>query len=267
MHHSKKTKARDGMNGKPRHNILEASREQFGELLRHSGLLDCPVSVKARTLTPEQAIGNPTRRDYPIIEGKERMVEAEFRGKKGQAFTDSPMDFVGCLRDVMELPIDSNRNRAVYLSVLNATLRYLGMVNGTVHCRNEEPERCAWRIAGHIRETWGKPRIGLIGLNPAMAEMLVKAFGTDHVQITDLDRKNIGTQRYQVEIWDGRTRTEELIERSDVVLATGTTLGNGSFDLIWELLEKYRKPYLFYGVTIAGISGLMGIDRICPFAT
>ncbi|HNU75639.1 MAG TPA: DUF364 domain-containing protein [Deltaproteobacteria bacterium] len=253
------------MNIQARHNIIEVSKEQFGEILRHSGLLDCPVSVKAGTLTPEQTIGNPLRRDYPIIEGKERIVEAEFRGSRGHAFTDSPIDFVGCLQDVLGLPTDSNRNRAVYLAVLNATLRYLGMVTGTVHCRNEEPEQCAWRIAGHIRETWGRPRIGLIGLNPAIAEMLVKSFGSDHVRITDLDRKHIGAQRHSVEIWDGRTRTEELIERSDVVLATGTTLGNGSFDMIWELLDKHRKPHLFYGVTIAGVSGLMGIDRICPY--
>ncbi|HPJ93694.1 MAG TPA: DUF364 domain-containing protein [Deltaproteobacteria bacterium] len=249
----------------PRHDIIEASKEQFREIIRKNNLQNKPVAITAKTLTPEQAIGNPGRRDYPIIEGKERMIEAEFFDACGHAFTDSPINFVGYLEDVLQLQTDSNQYRAIYLATLNAVLRYLGLIQGTVHCKNDEPEHCAWRIAGHIRENWGRVRIGLIGLNPAVAEQLVKTFGSENVLITDLDRKNIGIEKYSVEIWDGRSRTEELIRLSDVVLATGTTLGNGSFDLIWELIQEHEKPYLFYGVTVAGISGIMGINRICPY--
>jgi len=250
-----------------RQDIIEASKERFREIVRDNSLQSSSVTIQTKILTPEQAIGNPSRRDYPIIEGKERVVEAHFLGSRGHAFTDIPMNFVGFLEDVLDLPTDSNQNRAIYLATLNAVLRHLDLIHGTVHCKNDDPERCALHIVGHIRDTWGNVVIGLIGLNPALAEILVKNFGSDKVHITDLDRRNIGTKKYGVTVRDGRTRTEELIRESDVVLATGTTLGNGSFDTIWDLLQQYQKPHLFYGVTIAGISRLMEIERICPHGT
>ncbi len=253
------------MNTQTGNNIIEASKEQFRNIISENDLSGSSVTIQAKTLTPEEAIGNPTRRDYPIIEGKERMVEAEFCGARGHAFTDSPLDFMGYLDDILALKTDSNQNRAVYLATLNAVLKYLGKVHGTIHCKNNEPEDCARQIADHIRKTWGNARIGLIGLNPAIAETLVNSFGSDRICTTDLDYKNIGTLKYNIPIWDGRTRTEELVRESDVVLATGTTLGNGSFDGIWSLIQQYNKPYLFYGVTVAGISELMGINRICPY--
>ena len=253
------------MNTQTRSNVIEASKELFREIIKENAFSSSSIAIEAKTLTPEEAIGNPTRRDYPIIEGKERMIEAEFCGARGHAFTDSPLDFIGLLKDVVELETDSNQHRAIYLATLNAVMRYLGMIHGTVHCKNNEPEDCAGKIAGYIRETWGDVRIGLIGLNPAIAETLAKTFGSGNICTTDLDYKNIGTLRYNIPIWDGRTRTEELVRDSDLVLATGTTLGNGTFDEIWHLIRQYNKPYLFYGVTIAGISELMGINRICPY--
>lgn len=253
------------MNTQIRSNIIEESKELFREIIRENALSSSSIAIEAKTLTPQEAIGNPTRRDYPIIEGKERMIEAEFNGARGHAFTDSPLDFIGLLEDVLELDTDTNQHRAVYLATLNAVMRSLGMIHGTVHCKNNEPEDCARKIAGHIKETWGDVRIGLIGLNPAIAETLVKTFGSENICTTDLDYKNIGEYRYDVPIWDGRTRTEELVRDSDFVLATGTTLGNGTFDEIWHLIRQYNKPYLFYGVTVAGISELMGVNRICPY--
>ncbi len=253
------------MNTQIRSNIIEESKELFREIIRENALSSSSIAIEAKTLTPQEAIGNPTRRDYPIIEGKERMIEAEFNGARGHAFTDSPLDFIGLLEDVLELDTDTNQHRAVYLATLNAVMRSLGMIHGTVHCKNNEPEDCAMKIAGYIKETWGDVRIGLIGLNPAIAETLVKTFGSENICTTDLDYKNIGEYRYDVPIWDGRTRTEELVRDSDFVLATGTTLGNGTFDEIWHLIRQYNKPYLFYGVTVAGISELMGVNRICPY--
>ena len=253
------------MNTQTNTDIIEESKELFREIIRKNDLSNSSVAIEAKTLTPEEAIGNPTRRDYPIIEGKERMVEAEFLGARGHAFTDSPLDFIGLLEDVLDLKIDSNQHRAVYLATLNAVLAHLGMARGTIHCKNNEPEDCARQIADYIRETWGEVKIGLIGLNPAIAETLAKTFGADRIFTTDLDYKNIGKHRFGIPIWDGRTRTEELVRECDFVLATGTTLGNGTFDGIWSLIERYEKPYLFYGVTVAGISELMGINRICPY--
>jgi hypothetical protein len=106
----------------------------------------------------------------------------------------------------------------------------------------------------------------MIGLNPAIAENLVQVFGSDRVHISDLDRDQIGKGRFGVEIWDGATRTADLIERSDLILMTGTTLQNGTFDGIWEAIRAQGKPGLVYGVTGAGVCALTGIERICPCA-
>ena len=245
-------------------NIIKASVIKFREIVSEKGLMGSAITVSAKPLTTEEAIGNPIRRDYPLIEGRERIIEARFMGARGHAFTDSPQNFEGTLSEVLGLSDDTNQNRAIYLATLNAVLRHLGMVRGTVHCKDEEPETCARHIARHIKETWGNVRIGLVGLNPAIADALSRTFGSENVRITDRDRKNIGGEKYGITIWDGYTETEDLVKTSDLVLATGTTLGNGSFDMIWRLIRKYQKPYLFYGVTVAGISGLMGVERICP---
>jgi hypothetical protein len=101
-------------------------------------------------------------------------------------------------------------------------------------------------------------------LNPAIAERLVDTFGPDHVRISDLDSENIGELRFGVEIWDGNERTQDLIDASDVVLVTGTTLVNGTFDRIWSRIRAGGKDCLLYGVTASGVSELIGVERICP---
>jgi len=244
---------------------LEDSRIKLAELIKENRLLDVKVSVRVDPLTPEEAIGKPGRRDFPIIEGKERVIEAKVLGAKGHAFTDSPGEFIGIVGEVLDLPLTSNRNRAIYIATLNAVLRYLGVAEGTVHCKDEDPERCAKEIASYLLKRWGKVKVGLIGLNPAIAEMLVNAFSAENVKITDLNRQNVNSVKYGVKIWDGKRMTEELIRQSDIILITGTTLVNGTFDHIMDYVEDYRKDYLLYGVTAAGISKLMGLNRICPY--
>ena len=250
------------MNKKP---ILQESLVKLREIIKENELFDVMVSVKAIPLTPEEAIGNPERRDYPIIEGKERVIEANVLGSKGHAFTDIPQEFNGTLKDVLELSFTSNQNRAVYVATLNAVLRHLGIVEGTVHCKDEDPEKCAKEIASYLFEKFGKVKIGLIGLNPAIAEMLINTFGVGNVKITDLNKQNISFLKYGVKIWDGRDMTQELIKQSDVILITGTTLVNDTFDFIWECIHNYNKDYIIYGVTVAGIGKLMGLNRICPY--
>jgi uncharacterized protein (DUF4213/DUF364 family) len=59
--------------------------------------------------------------------------------------------------------------------------------------------------------------------------------------------------------------TEKLVQESDMVLVTGTTLVNGTFERIWGAIQKYNKDYLIYGVTSAGVCSLAGLNRICPY--
>jgi Putative heavy-metal chelation len=244
--------------------VLERTRVGLRNLAQDHDLLDLDVSVTAKPLTPVEAIGTPGRRDFPILVGKERVIEARIAGARGHAFTDSPREFLGTLGEVMDLPFDSNQHRAIFTATLNAALGHLGLVTATVHCRDNEPETCALEIASQIRERWNPGEVGLIGLNPAIAERLAEAFGPAHLRITDLDRDNIGQERFGVEIWDGTTRTEALIERSDIIVFTGTTLINDTFDAIWARIHTRSKIPLVYGMTAAGASHLIGFDRLCP---
>lgn len=244
--------------------VLERIRARFREVVEKAQLLDLPVSVLAKALTPEEAIGTPGRRDFPIVVGRERVVEAEVLRSKGQAFTDSPREYRGRLEGVLDLELTSNQGRAIFVATLNAVLRHLGMVEATVHCRDDDPEKCALEIADLLFEKHGQVRVGLIGFNPAIAEGLVARFGPERVRISDLSADNIGKCRFGVEIWDGRQRTEDLIDASDLVLITGTTIVNGTFDDIWRQIRVRGKDYLLYGVTAAGPSELIGMQRVCP---
>jgi len=247
-----------------RTSLLEMTRARFGAIVEKEDMLDVETSVLVKTLTAAEAIGTPGRRDFPIIIGKERVVESMVREAKGHAFTDSPREFVGTLKELLNLELVTNENRVIFVATLNAVLRHLEMVDATVHCKNDDPETCAREIAKHILQKHGRIHVGLIGLNPAIAERFADTFGADRVLITDLDCDNIGKRRFGVEIWNGIDRTTDLIEASDVIVLTGTTLVNGTFDFIWNRIQDLQKEYLVYGVTASGVSKLMGIDRICP---
>jgi hypothetical protein len=246
--------------------ILEKSRVQLVEIVTENRLLEARVSVLVKTLTPEEAIGVPGRRDFPIILGKERVVEAEVLGARAHAFTDSPGEFVGDIKDVLHLPLISNRERSIYVAALNAILKYLNLVENTIHCKDEDPERCGKEIASQLLSRWGKVKVGFIGLNPAIAENLVETFGAENVKISDLNKQNINSSQYGVRVWDGNEMTEELIKQSDVTLLTGTTFVNGTFDHIMHCIRNYKKDYMIYGVTGAGICKLLRLNRICPYS-
>jgi len=252
------------MNKSPKASMLEQTRSRFRKIVEKHDLLRIDVSVLARPLTPEEVIGTPGRRDFPIIIGKERMLEASLLDAKGHAFTDSAREFVGTLSNVLDLELTSNQNRAIFVASLNAVLGHLKMVQATVHCKDEDPEECAAKIADHILKAHGRITVGLLGLNPAIGEKLVDIFGADHVHISDLYKDNIGKERFGVIVWDGRHRTEDLIAASDLILFTGTTLQNDTFDEIWRSIQAKGKKYLVYGVTAAGFCTLHNIERICP---
>jgi uncharacterized protein (DUF4213/DUF364 family) len=255
----------ENMNGEHRGGILDMARLMLQRIIEDRRLFGMPVSVLTKPLTPEEAIGNPGRRDFPITIGKERVIEAEVAGVKAHAFTDSPGEFVGTLREVMDFPLRSNRERAIFIATLNSILKSLGMIRDTLHCRDDEPEKCAGEIASTLLQRYGQGKIGLIGMNPAIAEALAKTFGPENVLITDLNPGNINAVKFGVNVWDGRSQTEQLVLSSDVVLITGTTLVNGTFDGIWKTLQDPERQYFIYGVTGAGVCELMGLNRLCPY--
>jgi uncharacterized protein (DUF4213/DUF364 family) len=247
-------------------NILDKAREKFKIIVDDNHLLEDEILVNIGAMTPKQVIGAPSRDDYALLEGKEVMIEARFRESFGQAFTDRPVGFKGTIKEVLNLNLDFKEKRAIFISTLNSVMAHLGMVNGLRHCRDQEPEDCARQIAEYILSHYGKVKIGLIGLQPAILENLVKTFDSENIQCTDLNSKNIGSSKYGADILDGRTETTRLIMWSDMLLVTSSTLVNNSFDSIGNDALKLEKPLILFGVSGAGISALMGFERVCFFA-
>lgn len=236
---------------------LEAVRQKALKLWQDNNLLGEPVMVRARTLSVQEAIGDPDDDDFPLQKGKERLMEAEFRGFKGQAFTDRFGDFNGSLAEVADMPLKNNFRRAVLVASVNATLRGLGLCDHTIHCRDNEPAQCAAGIAAHIVERHGTPRITQVGFQPKIIQALAGRF---ELRVLDLDPDNIGQTRHGAFI-EGPEKTEEAIDWAELLVVTGSTLTN---DSVGQFIG--RRPAIFYGTTIAGAAALLGLERYCPMS-
>ncbi len=235
--------------------FYEEVKERFFNLIKEKDLMSSRVEVvSARTLTPQEVIGKPERDDFPLLKGKEVMLQADFRGSLGQAFTDMPGNYSGSLREILTMPVDNNFKRAVFIATLNAVLRYLKYIFKTVHCKDKEPRECATHLVDYIKERFGNPRIAFVGMQPAMVEALAAQF---EIRVVDLDSDNVGQKKCGVLIEDA-AHTKEILSWADVILATGTTVVNNTLTPL--LIEK---PIIFYGVTIAGIAYLKGFEQYC----
>jgi len=233
----------------------------FGELktrirpiLDANQLLEQKVRIRARALSTEEAIGNPEANDFPLQKGRERLMQAEFNGALGQAYTDRFGDYEGTMSEILDMPLINNFRRAIFVAAVNAALRYLGKVDATIHCRDTGPALCGKQLAPFIKERYGQPKVALIGFQPRMAENLAARFS---LRIVDMDSENIGTRPNSTEI-ESPDRTESVIDWADLLCVTGTTLVN---DTIEQFLVA--KPTIFYGTTIAGAASLMDWQRFC----
>lgn len=230
-------------------------KERFFNLIKEKNLMSSKVEVvSARTLTPQEVIGRPERDDFPLLKGKELMIQADFNGSLGQAFTDMPGNYSGSLQEILAMPLDNNFEKAVFIATLNAVLRYLNYISKTVHCKDKEPAECAAHLVDYIKERFDNPRIAFIGMQPAMIEALAAYF---KIRVTDLDKDNIGKRKGGVLI-ESVSKTKEILSWADIVLATGTTAVNNTLPSL--LIEK---PIIFYGVTIAGVAYLKGYEQYC----
>ena len=77
-------------------------KEALHDAIARHHLDERSISLKSRGLTPEEAIGRTARTDYPILNGREVMLQARFGEALGQAFTSAPVDFEGSLADVKQ---------------------------------------------------------------------------------------------------------------------------------------------------------------------
>ena len=235
--------------------FYEDIKERFFNLIKDKNLMSLKVQiVSARPLTPQEVIGKPERNDFPLLKGKEVMIQANFQGSFGQAFTDMPGNYMGTLNEILSITLDNNFKRAIFISTLNAVLRYLNYISKTIHCRDKEPGECAAHLVDYIKERFNNPQIAFIGMQPAMVEALAAHF---KIRVTDLDPNNVGQQKWGVLIEDV-AHTKEILTWADLIVATGTTVVNNTLS---SLLIK--KPIIFYGVTIAGIAFLKDYEQYC----
>ena len=230
---------------------------QTRDLAEKHRLLDQKIVIQARGLSVQEAIGDPEGDDFPLQKGKETLMQADFGQALGQAFTDRYGNYEGTLDEILHMDLDNNYRRALFVATLNALLRYLGLVEKTIHCRDQDPASCAKELSRFIREQYGQVRIGQVGFQPRMVEELGEFFD---YRILDLDPDNIASVRYGIQV-EGPEATDEVLDWSELLLVTGTTLVNGTID---QFLG--HKPVLFYGTTIAGAAYLMGWDRFCACA-
>jgi len=235
-------------------NIYDTLRKYFITLVKENHLEEQDIIVRARPLTPEEAIGNPEDKDYPLIIGRERMMQAELRNTFGQAYTDMYGHYSGKLIDIGEMELKNNFRRAIFISSLNALMRYLGLIEKTMHCRNDEPRECSLKLTEYIAKKYGHPKIAMAGLQPRMVESLARNF---EIKVTDMDYANINNEKFGVIIQSPKN-TKDNLDWCDIALVTGSTIVNNT---LTDFLTS--KPVIFYGVTIAGAAKVLGLEHYC----
>jgi uncharacterized protein (DUF4213/DUF364 family) len=239
-------------------------KKALNDIAIENGLMESEVNITTKILTPDEAIGKTERRDFPLLQGKESLIQANFKKALGQAFTDIPRTFRGKLKEILALRLTDNGERALFVATLNALMRYVSIVNGTIHCKDKEPELCAKEMVKAIIDKYGPDiKIGIVGFQPAIIDNFSRRLSAGNLKVTDLDRDNINRIKYGVSIWDGREMTGKLFKTCDVILATGSTIVNDSLSQLISLSDKYQKPLCLYGTTISGASIILNLERLC----
>ncbi len=232
--------------------IYQKLKEAMYNVAEKNNYLGSSIEIKCKALSSKEAIGTPDHNDYPIQKGKEVMVEAEFMGAKGQAFSDSFENRSYTFQELVDLPLDSNAKRASFISALNALWKHIGRADKTVHCRDQEPVECARHLGEAL--DFSKKTL-LVGLQPRFLEVLsINA----EVRVLDLDQNNIGTMKFGITIEDADI-FPEAVQWCEQIFSTGSTICN---DSLAGILQQ-RKPTVFFGVTIAAAADILGLNVYC----
>jgi len=234
--------------------LLNKFIKEMQKLISKHALGNEMVSVFARPLTPEEAIGSPAHDDYPLLKGKERIMQAVFQNVKGHAYSDHTGNFSGSLSQVFNLPMDSNFHRALLIATANAALRKMGLIKKSCHCKDDDPVTCATYLKDTLL-TFSPKRIGMIGHQPRLLEEVFRNF---EVRICDRDPEKIDTIKSGVKVEDSGAY-KEIVKWADLILATGTTLVNDTIDNFTGYV-----PIIFYGITISGAAKLLNLNHFCP---
>lgn len=235
--------------------MLDEMRAELKRVVAEHGWIDATLTVACAALSSEEAIGTPEEQDYPIQRGTETMLQVGFMDHKGQAFSREVFrDRTMMLKDVLELPFDSDGNRAIFIAATNAVLAASGLIDRTIHCKNQEPALCAKEL-GEITEN---EKVALFGLQPRFLEKL-QELGA--VRCVDIDPDLIGTAPGGITI-EGPENTAEVIAWADRLLVTGSATVNATFS---HFLNT-GKPLHVFGTTGAGAAHILSLSRYCKMA-
>lgn len=232
--------------------------ERFLALPGMRDRLNEKIEVKAKTLTPEEAIGNTERKDYPILTGKDVMIEAVYEGVAGQAFTSAPADFSGTLAEILELDYEHDSQAAgLLIATINAVMGSMGLCDRTIHCKDEGPKLCGVEIMKYVKEKYGDPKTLVVGYQPSIISNLTETLS--HVRALDLDPQNVGQERCGIVIEHGETDMKDAMDWAELILCTGSTVCNGT---IVDYLDTGKQTY-FFGTSLAGVAVLLDVPRLC----
>ncbi len=240
--------------------VFKLLKSEISNILAADSLCREKVNITCRTLTPEEALGNPERDDFPLQKGREKLMQAEIGQHAGQAFTDRPGNLSGTVQEIFDLPPVNNYHRAAIVATLNALLRKSGRIENSVHCKDDGPRLCSIDLTNELKQRYGNPRLVMIGLQPAMAEALSNEFD---MRIMDLDPDNANKLFNKIQVETAPYSIADLEAWADLLLVTGSTVVNGSIDQFLNI----GKPVLYFGTTIAGPAELLKLERICPRST
>jgi uncharacterized protein (DUF4213/DUF364 family) len=196
------------------------------------------------------------------MRGKEFLVDCRIEHFHGEAFTDNPQRFSGCVIDVAEMATGDTREKSVFFATLNAVMRATGAIEGTIHCSGSDAERCGDQLAKFILKKFGDVKIAHIGYQPGHVKATSDLFDT--VFVTDLNYENIGKVKFGNRIVDGALN-EEIIKQVDVACITGSSIVNGALFQLLDWCKTYRVHPILYGVTVKGAANLLGFEMFCPF--
>ena len=228
--------------------MIEELKENFINIVEKNSLQHENIEVKTHLSSPH---------------GEETLIEADFKGNKGQAFSTGAINFQGKIEDILNIDLNTSENRALFIACTNAVLKHLNLIEGTVHCNGKEAKRCAQRIAYGFSRRYGMfLTVGMVGLQPIIAEALIKKIGKENIRICD--GKNKDKNFYGVLIEDERNM-KDIVAGSFLTLANGNAIADGKIDEIIKTFKEDNKSriVIFYGVTIASAQKLLGLKRIC----
>jgi vacuolar-type H+-ATPase subunit E/Vma4 len=228
--------------------MIEELKENFINIIEENNLKHEDIEIKTCLSSPHE---------------KEILIEADFKGNKGQAFTEEGLEIQGKIDDILNIDLNTSKNRALFIASINAVLRYLNLLQGTVHCNVEEAKRCAQKMADSFSRRYGMfLTIGMVGFQPFIAEALIKKIGKENIRICD--KNNANKNFYDVLIEDEKNM-KNIVAGSFLTLAKGNAIVDGKIDEIIKTFKEDNKSriVIFYGVTIASTQKLLGLKRIC----